>query len=79
MLGKSRIVKKVINLEKKVEAIKKPDTQAAAKKYKNDSERISFSYPKELRQEIIALAKEDNRSLSSMIQILLKEGLESRR
>jgi len=40
--------------------------------------RISFSYPKELKDQLEKLANEDNRSLSSFIQILLKEGIEKR-
>lgn len=40
--------------------------------------RISFSYPEEMRKKLEEMAKEDNRSLSSFVQILLREGIEKR-
>lgn len=43
------------------------------------SARISFSYSEELKNELKELAEADNRSLSSLIQIILKEGIERRR
>jgi len=40
--------------------------------------RMSFSYPEEMKQKLEVLAEKDNRSLSSFIQILLKEGIARR-
>lgn len=40
--------------------------------------RMSFSYPEEMKQKLEVLADKDNRSLSSFIQILLKEGIARR-
>jgi hypothetical protein len=43
------------------------------------SARISFSFPEYLQEELKALAKNERRSLSAMCQIILSDGLESRR
>lgn len=38
--------------------------------------RISFSYPKKMKDQLLILARRDNRSLSSFVQVLLREGIE---
>lgn len=40
------------------------------------STRISFSYPKEMKEKLSNLAKNDCRSLSSYIQIILQKHLD---
>lgn len=42
------------------------------------STRTSISMPDELNKELISLAESENRSISSMIQVCIKESLESR-
>lgn len=44
----------------------------------DNSARISFSYPKEMKDDLVKFALLDNRSLSSFIQVLLKEGINRR-
>lgn len=41
-------------------------------------QRISFSYPLEMKEKLQKMAKEDNRSLSSFIQVLMDEGIKKR-
>jgi len=45
----------------------------------DNSARISFSYPKDMKDDLVKYASLDNRSLSSFIQILLKEGVKRRK
>jgi len=45
----------------------------------DNSARISFSYPKDMKEDLIKYAEKDNRSLSSFIQVLLKEGIKRRK
>jgi metal-responsive CopG/Arc/MetJ family transcriptional regulator len=40
--------------------------------------RLSFSYPEEMKKELQVMARQDNRSLSSFVQILLREGIARR-
>lgn len=41
--------------------------------------RLSFSYPAEQKQELLKIADFERRSLSSLIQIFIEEGIERRR
>lgn len=41
--------------------------------------RLSFSYPIDMKKELETMAKNDNRSLSSFVQLLLKEGMDKRK
>lgn len=39
------------------------------------AERLSFSYPEEMKELLKAVAKERTRSMSGLVQIFIKEGL----
>ena len=45
----------------------------------DNSARISFSYPKEMKDALMKYAGQESRSLSSFIQVLLKEGIKRRK
>lgn len=40
--------------------------------------RASFSIQEELRDQLVEVSEKENRSISSMIQIFIKEGIEKR-
>lgn len=40
--------------------------------------RLSFSYPEDLKTQVKEIAEKESRSVSSMIQVFIKEGLQSR-